>query len=61
MADCYTKSKQLIVQHKLLIEKLSVVLLEKEYLSKDEFESMITNFKPKAKSSKPKAKILKLS
>lgn len=53
MADCYTKSKQLIVQHKLLIEKLSVVLLDKEYLSKDEFESMITNF---AKAKKPVVK-----
>ena len=61
MSECYIKSKQLIIQNKSLIEKLSVVLLDKEYLSKDEFESMITNFKPKAKSSKPKAKILKLS
>jgi cell division protease FtsH len=48
MADCYEKSKKLIVQNKQLIEKLSVVLLDKEYLTKDEFESMITNFtKPK--------------
>lgn len=44
MADCYEQSKKIIVQNKLLIEKLSVVLLDKEYLSKDEFESMITNF-----------------
>lgn len=44
MADCYEQSKKLIVQNKQLIEKLSVVLLDKEYLSKEEFESMITNF-----------------
>lgn len=44
MADCYEKSKKLIIQNKQLIEKLSVVLLEKEYLSKEEFESMIANF-----------------
>ena len=48
MADCYEKSKKLIIQNKELIEKLSVVLLDKEYLSKEEFESTITNFsKPK--------------
>ncbi len=50
MADCYAKSKQLIIQNKWLIEKLSVVLLDKEYLSKDEFESMINNF---AKAKRP--------
>jgi ATP-dependent Zn protease len=44
MADCYEQSKKLIIQNKQLIEKLSVVLLDKEYLSKEEFESMITNF-----------------
>ena len=48
MAECYDQSKKLIVQYKPLIEKLSVALLDKEYLSKDEFESMITNF-PKTK------------
>jgi len=48
MADCYEQSKKIILQNKNLIEKLSVVLLEKEYLTKDEFESMITNdFKSK--------------
>lgn len=56
MSDCYEQSKKLIIQNKALIEKLSVVLLDKEYLSKDEFESMIINFKPKAKSQKLKAK-----
>ncbi len=56
MADCYEQSKKIILQNKDLIEKLSVVLLEKEYLTKDEFESMIKNdSKPKTKSLKPKA------
>lgn len=59
MADCYAKSKQLIIQNKWLIEKLSVVLLDKEYLSKDEFESMINNF-AKAKKTVTK-KIVKKS
>ncbi len=57
LANCYTLSKKLVVENKALIEKLSVVLLDKEYLTKEEFESMIDkSSKPKAKSSKPKAK-----
>ena len=44
MSDCYEQSKKLIIQNKTLIEKLSVALLEKEYLSKEEFESMISDF-----------------
>ena len=50
--DCYEQSKKLIVQNKNLIEKLSVVLLDKEYLSKDEFESMITEFSKTKKTIK---------
>lgn len=42
IANCYEQSKSIIVKHKLLIQKLSWVLLEKEYLTKEEFESMIT-------------------
>ncbi len=60
IADCYEKSKKLIVQNKALIEKMSVVLLEKEYLTKEEFEAMM-EIKPKAKSLKLKAKNSKLS
>lgn len=44
MAICYEQSKKLIIQNKQLIEQLSVVLLDKEYLAKEEFESMIMNF-----------------
>lgn len=44
MATCYEQSKKLIIQNKQLIEQLSVVLLDKEYLAKEEFESMIMNF-----------------
>lgn len=55
-AECYQRSKQLIVKNSWLIEQLSTVLLEKEYLTKEEFESMIANFnKPKVRSSKLKA------
>jgi len=52
MAACYEQSKKLIIQNKQLIEKLSVVLLDKEYLSKEEFESMITNFSKSKKNKK---------
>ncbi|NCC70855.1 hypothetical protein EOM09_04690, partial [bacterium] len=35
--DCYKKSKDIITKNKTLIEKMSKVLLEKEYLTKEEF------------------------
>ncbi len=54
IADCYEKSKKLIIQNKALMEKLSIVLLEKEYLTKEEFETMM-GIKPKVKSWKLKA------
>lgn len=41
IANCYEQSKSIIIKNKLLIQKLSWVLLEKEYLTKEEFESMI--------------------
>ena len=57
IADCYEQSKKIIIQNKQLIEKLSIVLLDKEYLTKEEFESMIDkNSKPKTKSLKSKTK-----
>jgi len=39
--DCYQKSKDIIQKNKNLIEKMSEVLLEKEYLTKDDFLAMI--------------------
>jgi len=39
--DCYEKSKKLIKDNKNLIEKMSKVLLEKEYLTKEEFVAMM--------------------
>lgn len=39
--DCYEKSKKIIKENKTLIEKMSVVLLDKEYLTKEEFETMV--------------------
>jgi len=39
--DCYKKSKNIIIKNKILINKMSKVLLEKEFLTKEEFlESM---------------------
>lgn len=52
MSECYAHSKKLVIENKELIEKLSLVLLDKEYLTKDEFESMITNFSKTKKSVK---------
>jgi cell division protease FtsH len=52
LANCYEKSKKLITQNKQLIEKLSLVLLDKEYLTKEEFESMITKYIKSKKAKK---------
>ena len=58
IADCYEQSKKLIIQYKGLIEQLSVVLLDKEYLTKEEFESIIDDFsKSKAQSKNLKSKV----
>lgn len=52
IAECYEKSKKIIEKNRELITSLSVVLLDKEYLSKEEFESMIADFSPTKKSIK---------
>lgn len=41
LIDCYEKSKALIKKNKNLITQMSKVLLEKEYLTKDEFVAMM--------------------
>ena len=41
--DCYLKSKNIITKNKKLIESMSKVLLEKEYLSKEEFIELMQN------------------
>lgn len=41
LIDCYEKSKALVKKNKNLIEQMSKVLLEKEYLTKEEFVAMI--------------------
>ena len=41
LVDCYTKSKKLIKDNKKLIDKMAVSLLEKEYLTKEEFEAFM--------------------
>lgn len=35
--DCYDRAKKLIKENKSLIEEMSLVLIEKEYITKDEF------------------------
>ena len=41
--DSYQKSKEIIQKNKNLIEKMSQVLLEKEYLSKEDFLTMVND------------------
>lgn len=41
LIDCYEKSKALVKKNKNLIEQMSKVLLEKEYLTKEEFVAMM--------------------
>ncbi|HCB51000.1 TPA: hypothetical protein DEP21_00110 [Patescibacteria group bacterium] len=41
MSDCYDKAKKIIKTNKSVLESLSELLLEKEYLTKEEFESMM--------------------
>ncbi len=37
ISECYTKSKNIIIKNKKIIENMSKILLEKEYLTKEEF------------------------
>lgn len=41
VAEAYTKSKAILTENKDLMEKLFSVLYEKEYLTKEEFESVM--------------------
>jgi cell division protease FtsH len=41
IADAYTKAKTILSDNKDRIEKITEVLLEKEYLSKEEFDDMM--------------------
>ena len=41
--NAYEKSKAILLANKPLMEKLAAVLYEKEYLTKEEFESVMTN------------------
>ncbi|HCY21028.1 TPA: hypothetical protein DIC40_04180 [Patescibacteria group bacterium] len=44
MSDCYKKSKDIIKKNKSILEKLSVFLLDKEYLTREEFESLMKEY-----------------
>lgn len=43
LMDCYEQAKALVKKNKKLIERMSEVLMEKEYLTKDEFIAMMEN------------------
>ena len=43
MSDCYAQSIDIITHHKKFMQDMSQVLLEKEYITKDEFERMMTD------------------
>ncbi len=44
MSDCYKKSMDIIKKYKEVVQKLSVSLLEKEYLTREEFESLMKKY-----------------
>ncbi len=50
--EAYKRGKNIINDKKKLIDKLSVVLLEKEYLTKKEFEQIIWEKKPSSDDNK---------
>jgi cell division protease FtsH len=41
ITDCYTQAKKIITDEKVRIESMKDALLEKEYLTKDEFEEQM--------------------
>jgi ATP-dependent Zn protease len=44
VSECYAISKDIVQKNKSLIEKLSVSLLDKEYLTREEFESLMKEY-----------------
>ena len=45
--DCYVRAKKLVKENKSLMERMAVVLLEKEYLTKEEFVALMEDKKHK--------------
>jgi cell division protease FtsH len=45
MTECFDRAKKIINANKKLIEKMSVELIEKEYMTKDEFDIMMKEMK----------------
>ena len=43
IADAYKKAKKILTENKKQIENITKVLLEKEYLSKEEFDEMMAS------------------
>ncbi len=42
--DCYKKAKDIIMEHEEVLHKCAELLLEKEKITRDEFESLFVNF-----------------
>lgn len=40
VSDCYEKAKEIIIQHKAILEKSAELLLEKEKIGREEFEAL---------------------
>jgi cell division protease FtsH len=43
VSDCYAKAKEIIVQHKDVLEKSAQLLLKKEKIGREEFEALFTS------------------
>jgi cell division protease FtsH len=43
--ECFDRAQKIIKDNKKLIEKMSIVLVEKEYMTKEEFDVMMKEMK----------------
>ena len=49
LANAYKKAKKILKEHDVLIHQMAGILLEKEYLSSEEFTEMMKGAKPETK------------
>jgi ATP-dependent Zn protease len=56
MNDCYAKAKIIIIKNKKLIDNMSIILLDKEYLTKKEFCLLMDNKQIEQKPKKIEVK-----
>jgi len=57
MNTCYKESKKIITKNKLLMDKMSKILLKKEYLTREEFNLLMENKPIKTTKSTKKTNI----